>query len=58
MISFAWPLQLRLWAAPFSCSKPEVPWRFLRVGEARTLAAMCEQLIPTDETPGAAGPGL
>jgi len=36
-----------------SCSGPRNPWRFLRTGEARTLAAICDQLIPPDADPGA-----
>lgn len=29
------------------------PWRFLHLCEARTLAAICDQLIPQDQAPGA-----
>ena len=29
------------------------PWRFLTVDEARTLAAICDQLIPPDQDAGA-----
>jgi gluconate 2-dehydrogenase gamma chain len=29
------------------------PWRFLTVDEARTLASVCDQLIPPDTDPGA-----
>jgi gluconate 2-dehydrogenase gamma chain len=36
-----------------SCSKPKNPWRFLSVDEARTLAAICDQMIPPDTDPGA-----
>ena len=36
-----------------SCSGGRNPWRFLRVGEARTLAAICDRLIPPDTEPGA-----
>lgn len=36
-----------------ACSGPHSPWRFLRVPEARTLAAVCGQLIPRDADPGA-----
>ena len=36
-----------------SCSGSRTPWRFLRVKEARTLAAICERLIPPDQDPGA-----
>lgn len=40
--------------ATISCSNPKlVPWRFLTVEEARTLAALCDQLIPPDTEPGA-----
>lgn len=41
-----------------SCSRLNAPWRFLRTEEARTLAAICEQLIPADENPGAAWAGV
>jgi gluconate 2-dehydrogenase gamma chain len=36
-----------------SCSSPQIPWRFFTVGEARTLAALCDQIIPPDSDPGA-----
>jgi len=36
-----------------SCSIPKVPWRFLTLTEARTLAAICDQIIPPDKDPGA-----
>jgi gluconate 2-dehydrogenase gamma chain len=36
-----------------SCSRSRSPWRFLRADEARTLAAICDQLIPPDRDPGA-----
>jgi gluconate 2-dehydrogenase gamma chain len=36
-----------------ACSGPRVPWRFLRLREARTLAAISDQLIPADQDPGA-----
>jgi gluconate 2-dehydrogenase gamma chain len=36
-----------------SCTSARSPWRFLRVDEARTLAAICDQLIPPDADPGA-----
>jgi gluconate 2-dehydrogenase gamma chain len=35
------------------CSANKSPWRFLKVGEARTLAAVCDCLIPPDSDPGA-----
>jgi len=31
------------------------PWRFLTAAEGRTLDAICEQIIPTDQTPGQHG---
>lgn len=41
-------------AAGVSCNRPLLnPWRFLTVDEARTLAAICDQLIPPDHDPGA-----
>ncbi len=36
-----------------SCGGARTPWRFLTVNEARTLAAICDQLIPPDSNPGA-----
>ncbi len=35
------------------CSSHKSPWRFLRAHEARTLAAVCDCLIPPDSDPGA-----
>ena len=40
-----------------SCGRENTPWRFLTAAEGRTLAAICEQIIPTDQTPGAAWAG-
>jgi len=40
-----------------ACSGARSPWRFLTVDEARTLAAICDQIIPPDEHPGAAWAG-
>lgn len=37
-----------------ACSGEKSPWSFLTVSEARTLAAACDQIIPTDEDSGAA----
>lgn len=34
------------------------PWRCLSVEEARTLEAICERIIPTDQDPGAAWAGV
>jgi gluconate 2-dehydrogenase gamma chain len=36
-----------------SCGGGRTPWRFLSVNEARSLAALCDQLIPPDGDPGA-----
>lgn len=33
------------------------PWRSLKAEEARTLEAVCERIIPTDQDPGAAWAG-
>ena len=41
-----------------SCGGAKSPWRFLTAAEARCLAALCEQIIPTDQTPGAAWAGV
>jgi gluconate 2-dehydrogenase gamma chain len=40
------------------CGGGRTPWRFLTVEEARTLAAICDQIIPPDEDPGAAWAGV
>ena len=44
--------------ALISCGREKTPWRFLTAAEGRTLAALCEQIIPTDQTPGAAWAGV
>jgi gluconate 2-dehydrogenase gamma chain len=36
-----------------SCTGSQSPWCFLSTDEARTLAAICDQLIPPDQDPGA-----
>ena len=41
-----------------ACSKVKSPWRFLSVDEARALAAICDQIIPPDQDPGAAWAGV
>lgn len=43
--------------AAVSCGGPNSPWRFLSAAEARTLDALCEQIVPTDQDPGAAWAG-
>jgi len=41
-------------ATGVSCNRPfQNPWRFFTVDEARTLAAITDQLIPPDHDPGA-----
>jgi len=44
--------------AGIGCGRAGTPWRFLTVDEARTLAALCDQIIPADEDPGAAWAGV
>ena len=44
--------------AGVACSKNGTPWRFLTVDEARTLAAISDQIIPPDQDPGAAWAGV
>jgi gluconate 2-dehydrogenase gamma chain len=41
-----------------SCSRSRSPWRFFTVEEARTVAAICEQIIPADQDPGATWAGV
>ena len=41
-----------------ACARTKSPWRFLTVAEARTLAAVCDQIIPPDESPGAEWAGV
>jgi gluconate 2-dehydrogenase gamma chain len=40
------------------CGGAGTPWLFLTVDEARTLAALCDQIVPPDEDPGAAWAGV
>ena len=40
-----------------ACLGPGSPWRCLNAEEARTLEAICERIIPTDQDPGAAWAG-
>ncbi len=44
-------------AAAAGCSANKNPWRFLTEAEAQTLAAICDQVVPADEDPGAAWAG-
>ena len=41
-----------------SCGRPATPWRCLTAAEGRTLEAICEQIVPTDQAPGAAWAGV
>jgi gluconate 2-dehydrogenase gamma chain len=41
-----------------ACSRGENPWRFLTVDEARTLAAVSDQIIPADQDAGASWAGV
>jgi gluconate 2-dehydrogenase gamma chain len=44
--------------AGVACRRNGTPWRFLTVDEARTLAAISDQIIPPDQDPGAAWAGV
>ena len=43
-----------------SCGRPGggAYWRFLTAAEAKTVDAICEQIIPADQGPGASGAGV
>lgn len=41
-----------------ACLGPGTPWRYLSEDEARTLAAICERIIPADRDPGASWAGV
>jgi gluconate 2-dehydrogenase gamma chain len=41
-------------ATAVACGAPEGRWRALTNEEARTLAAACDQVVPPDDSPGAA----
>ena len=45
-------------AATVACGKPTSRWRALSEGEAKTLAAVCDEIIPPDADPGAADAGV
>jgi gluconate 2-dehydrogenase gamma chain len=40
------------------CGGSKSPWQFLTVDQSRTLAAMCDHIIPADDDPGAAWAGV
>jgi gluconate 2-dehydrogenase gamma chain len=44
--------------AAVSCGGPTSSWRFFTDSEAQTLAAICEQIIPADQDPGAREAGI
>jgi gluconate 2-dehydrogenase gamma chain len=39
------------------CFSRRIPWEFFTDGEARTLAALCDQIIPADDYPSASQAG-
>ena len=41
-----------------ACGRRRSPWRFFTVEEARTVEAVCSQIIPEDQDPGAVGAGV
>lgn len=41
-----------------ACGRNGTPWRFFTVDEARTLAAISDQIIPPDQDPGASWAGV
>lgn len=41
-----------------SCTANRSPWRFFTVEEARAVEAMCDQIIPADQDPGAKWAGV
>lgn len=43
---------------PAACVVRKSPYRLFSVAEARTLAAICEQIIPADQDPGASWAGV
>lgn len=45
-------------AASVSCGGSQHPWRFLSGGEALTLSAVSERIIPIDQDAGAAAAGV
>ena len=46
-------------AAPIvACGRRGSPWRFFSVEEARTVEAVCAQIIPEDQDPGAVRAGV
>src|SRR5208283_5155007 len=44
-------------SALVACDRHAGPWRFFTPGEARTIEALCEQIIPADQDSGATWAG-
>ncbi len=44
-------------SAVISCGRRAGPWRFFTNDEAHTMEALCDQIIPADQDPGAAWAG-
>ena len=44
--------------AAAGCSSSKSAWLFFTEGEAQTMTAICEQIVPTDNDPGAAWAGV
>lgn len=44
--------------AGVACSRNRTPWHFFSLDEARTLAALADQIIPPDQDPGASWAGV
>ena len=40
------------------CGRNGTPWRFFTLNEARTLAAISDQIVPPDQDPGASWAGV
>ena len=45
-------------ASGLACGRNGTPWRFLKIEEARALAAMSDQIIPPDQDPRASWAGV
>jgi len=45
-------------ASMVGCTRQASPWRFFTVEEGRTVAAICDRLIPSDQDPGATEAGV
>ena len=45
-------------AAAAGCGGARSPWRYFTAAEGETLAALCDQIIPPDQDPGATAAGV